>query len=224
MKLSAERMNDLTNFLMFELDEKVLYGISYTLLSKVESNRSKIEQYHKIRTSLTADGVDKDAVFREYELSNGWIYELDLSQAIFITETIARDVANKAPAVGQKIASVAPADMNIREIAMRRHNEDIDRLAKKIINAARHGRGNLEIALYSRNRTDNITIQGVDSASKDKVMVKYDAYALRHTDMKEVNEKRLNPAGLMITTIKAYEVLPSCTGVRFGVNISKIGA
>lgn len=217
-QLSIEALNGLTEFLLAEVGEKVLYGVSYTLYQKKDSNKTKIDKYLKLREMLNGEGISDKEVFRVNEVSNGYIFDLDLNEAIEITELISKDVAD------DNGGETPVGDFNIKALSIERHREDLDRLKNKIIKAARSGSGCVEVALFSRNKTSSIVITGADASNeKVELAVKYDAFALRHNDMSELNRDYLAQAGLMVTTARVYEILPSETGVRFKLNVMRTG-
>lgn len=218
--LSVESLNDLTEFLLTEVAEKVLYGISYALVQDKEANRKRIEKYLKLRDRLTADGVSSKDVFRMNKVNNGYIFELDLGEAVSLTERISKEVASR------NNGETPVGDFYIRETAAKRHREDMERLRDRVIKAARSGSGCVEVALYSRNKTGSIIVTGSDSKDeKVKLAIKYDAFAIKATDMdmKEFNENFLSQAGLQITAVKIFEILPSETGLRVKLNIVRTG-
>ncbi len=217
-KLSVNDMNDLADFLLTEVAEKVLYGISYTLLQTKDTNKERIEKYLRLRDRLSDEGVSSKDAFRVNKVSNGYIFELDLSEAVSLTERISKDVSDNNG------GETPTGEFNIRERAADKHREDMGRLRDRIIKAARNNNGCVEVALYSRNKTSSILVTGSDSKdSKLKLAVKYDAFAVKVTDIKELNESYLSQAGLTITAVKIFEILPSETGIRAKLNIVRKG-
>ena len=216
--LNAELMNGLTDFLLSEVGEKVLHGISYTLCQKKDSNKAKIDKYLKLRHDLSQAGIGENEIFKVNEVSNGYIFDLDLKEAIWLTQKISESVARN------NNGDTPTGDFNIASLANERHREDLERLKNKVIRAARNGIGCVELALFSRNKTSSIVVTGKDAANnKVEISIKYDAFAIRHTDMTELNRDFLEQAGLRVTTAKVYEILPSETGVRFKLNIMRTG-
>ena len=214
---SKEVMNGLTEFLICEVDTKVLSGISYVLLKKVPSNQKKIDKYDALRRKMNEEGISPKEGFRRYELDNGIIYDLDLGEAIRFTELISRAVAK------ENGGDTPVGDLGIREKAMNRHQQDMERLCEKIVAYAKKGVGKIELALFSKNSSGSIVITARDAANtKKEVAVTYDAYALRHTDMEELNREYLSLYGLMVTKVEVHELLPSCTGVRFSLTIARV--
>lgn len=205
--LSKASVNLVTKFLTCEVDKRVLDGITYTLIMKDGKHEKEIAEFDAIRKSLDNDGFGPNEIFRRYELSNGYIYDLDLAQAIAITIKLSQVVAQanngKSP-VG---------DMNITVESAERRRDDVKLLAKKVIEQAKSGKNKIEVALFSRNKVPRIVVSGTDSKGKS-VACQYDAFAIRHLDLEEVNRDYLVPAGLRIVKIDTCEILPTLTGVR----------
>lgn len=212
-----ELVDGLTEFLICEVEEKVLQGISYIIIPKKESNKARIEKYDALRKAMTKAGIGENETFCRYELPNGIIYDLSLAEAVKLTEKISLSVAKK------NNGKTPVGDLGIRNKAFDRHREDLERLAKKIVESAKKGVAEIEVALFSKNDGGTIVITGSDSNSKANVAVKYDAFALRHTDIEELNREFLALQGLMVTKIEAHEVLSSATGVRFILKIARTG-
>lgn len=214
---SKETMNGLTEFLLCEVDTKVLQGISYILVKKGKTNEKLIAKYDGLRHSMNEEGIHPKVGLRRYELDNGIIYDLELDEAIRLTELISRAVAKN------NNGETPVGDLGIREKAMERHRQDMERLTDKIVNSAKKGMGKIEVALFSKNMTNNIVITGKDAKNaKREVAITYDAYALRHTDIEELNREYLALYGLMVTKVEVHEMLPSSTGVRFTLTLAKV--
>ena len=60
-----------------------------------------------------------------------------------------------------------------------------------------------------------------DKKSGKPVLVKYDAFAIRHWDLGDINTKMLIPAGIRIVKIEPSEILPPKTGVRFVLHLAE---
>lgn len=205
--LSKTSVNLITKFLTCEIDKRVLDGITYTLVLNDGKHNKEIEEFNEIRKSLDNDGFTATEVFRRYDLSNGYIYDLDLSQAVALTVKLSQAVAK------MNNGNSPVGDMNISKESAERRSDDLKLLAKKVIASAKEGKNKIEVALFSRNKVPRIVVSGTDRNNK-AVACQYDAFAIRHLDLEEVNSNYLVPTGLRIVKIETCEILPTTTGVR----------
>lgn len=203
-----EIMNLLTEFLVVNIDQKILQGISYLIVPKTEAggNAEKIKQYDAMRARLTELGVPEDEQFRRYDVNTAIIYEIELKTAISITERL-------STAVG----AAQTTDFGISKTSLERQQEDIKRLVQLCVKQARNARSEFDVCLFSKNKVDKINITGKDSKGQP-VAVVYDAFALRHTDIVAVNQQ-LASCGLKIARVLVHEAVPSMTGVRVTLRI-----
>ena len=208
-------MNLLTEFLVHEIDVRVLDGITYAFVLKPDKKKDrntakeneKYAKYMHIKEETRNLGFNNDEVFRAYEVSNGYIFDMDIREAKKITVALAKAVANST---GSK---TIPKNL-IGDGPDKRRIEDMKRLARYAKQEFDAGRKKIEVALFSRNRGPRITITGSDG-NGNPIALQYGAYAIRHWDIEMVNEKLLVPAGFRISKIEPCEILPSKTGVRF---------
>ena len=205
-----EIMNLLTNFIVTQIDQKVLQGISYIIVSKTEANKDKIKQFDGIRARLTELGVDTKEQFKVYDVNTAKIYEVDLNTCITITERLAK-------AVGDNSGNLS--SYSISATANQRRQADIDRLVNFCIKRAKEGKEHSDIALFSKNNVDRIHISGKLNG-KDAAL-QYEAFALRHTDIADVNRK-LADSHIQISNILIHEALPSMTGVRTTITLVQL--
>lgn len=211
-QMSKELMEKLSYFLTTEIQSRALSGITYAMLFKDSTDKDSYELYKKILEEVTKCGYGPDEVFRVYEVSNGYIFDMDLSVAKKITaklsEIVSKNNGGQTP-VGDLIGS-NPEN---------RRKEDMAKLAKLIKNEFKAGKRQVEVALFSRNSVPRIVMNATDSKGKP-VLVKYDAYAIRHWDLEEINVRMLVPAGIRIARIEPCEILPPKTGVRFILHLA----
>lgn len=212
MKLSKKLIDELTNFLVTNIESKALDGITYVLALK--ENKELIKSCLNIRDIAEESGLKKNEVFRAYEVSNGWIFDMDLNVARYISAQLCKVVAKD-----KGLALDNPDLIGDRPAARRK--EDINKLIKYCISRHKEGKRSLEVALFSRNAVPKITLTGyggVKGNTSGDLVVTYNAYAIRHWDIGEVNEGLL-PHGIWIAKVKPCEVLPSKTGVRFVLDL-----
>lgn len=208
---SKEMMNLLTTFLVCEIGSKSLDGITYTMVTKEPKDKENLEKYMAIRDEVTKCGFNQDEVFRVYEVSNGYIFDMDLNIAKRITIKLAQAV-EKTNGV-----NVGNGDL-IGNSPEKRRKSDMLGLARYIQQEYNAGNDIANVALFSRNSVPHIIISG-KTPNGNVVSEKFNAYAIRHWDIETVNAKLLIPAGIRIARIEPYEILPSKTGVKFGMYI-----
>lgn len=199
----------LTEFMVCEVGTKTLDGITYALLMKTEKDRETYEKYIKIKQEATRCGYSSEQVFRTYEVSNGYIFDMDIMTAKQMTVELSKAVAkmnNNATPVGNIIGDKPE----------QRRKKDMIALSRYLKNKFDSGIMQTEVALFSRNSSNKIVLNGKGPKPKEETLtITYNAYALRHWDIEMVNEKLLIPAGFRVSRIQPCEVLPSKTGVAF---------
>lgn len=210
-KTTKEMVNLLSEFLITEISSKALDGITYAMVTKDKKDRDILNRYNKIREEVTKCGFSKDEAFRVYEVSNGYIFDMDLELAKRITIKLAKAVENMN---GTKVGN---GDL-IGDYPDKRRKSDMIALAKYCKSEFDKGNRLITVALFSRNSVPHIIISGKDS-NGNYVSEKYNAYAIRHWDIENINAKLLIPIGIRISRIEPYEILPSKTGVRFDITL-----
>lgn len=206
-KISKKLIDMLSEFLTTEIQSKALSGITYTLLLKDGKDKEEAAKYFKIREEATNCGFGPNEVFRVYEVSNGYIFDMDLSVAKYITVELSK-------VVSKMYGGRTPVGDLIGESPEVRRRDDMTLLAKYVLNQFKEGKRKVEVALFSRNSVPRIVINATDKDGKP-VLLKYNAYAIRHWDIEDVNINLLAPKGVRIASIEPCEILPSKTGVRF---------
>lgn len=207
-KFSKKLMDLLSEFLVCEIGSKAIDGITYTLLlkdNKVDMNSFK--RYQSIRKEVFDCKFSSDEVLRCYEVSNGYIFDMDLSTAKQITFELSKAVAsmngNKTP-VGDLIG----------QIPEKRRAKDMNELAKLVKELYNKGERECTVALFNKNSTNRIRVTAIDKSNK-KIVVEYKAFAIRHWDIESINSQILMPEGIKIDSIQPCEILPHKTGVSF---------
>lgn len=207
-KFSQKLLNQLSEFLVCEIGSKAIDGITYTLLlkdNKVDNDTFK--RYQQIRKEVMNCGYSSDEILRCYELSNGYIFDMDLSTAKQITFELSKAVSsmngNKTP-VGDLIGN-SPE---------KRRKKDMGDLAKFVKESFDKGERECTVALFNKNATNKIRVTALDK-NGNKLAIEYRAYAIRHWDIEAINSKLLMPNGIKIDSIQPCEILPHKTGVSF---------
>lgn len=206
-RIPKEVMEELSLFLMQYVDCKAMDGITYAMvLSDLPADADKLKQLMEIKKHVLAAGFSDDAIFRCYQVNNGYIFDLDINVAKLITAKLAQMVA-------ENNGGATPAGDLIGQNPENRRRKDMEKLAKSCIDNFGKGIRKMEVALFSRNNVPRITINGKDMQGNPKLVI-YDAYAIRHWDLETVNTQFLVPRGVRIQSIVPCEILPSKTGVR----------
>ena len=207
-KASNELINMLTDFLINEIGSKSLDGITYAMVIKnSKKDEEDYKRYIGIRKEAQKCGYTQDEVFRVYEVSNGYIFDMDMP----VVKKISYELSK---AVNKTNGGQTPVGDLIGDSPEKRRKSDMLSLAKYVRTEFNNGNRVVEVALFSRNSTSKITITGI-GVRNEMLMAKYNAYAIRHWDIETVNAKILIPIGIRIAKLEPCEVLPSKTGVRF---------
>lgn len=231
--MSRELTNMLTSFLALSISDKAQDGISYVMvLNDLPADKEKQERYDDIYKEARKCGYEENQLFRRFKLANGYIYDMDMSMVVSLTKKMTDYVAKKCP---EKAGITPQNEAAAREKVAKsvilgpqeRRKEDMKKFAKKCMKEAESksfittGTSTFEVALFSRNSVPKITITGKSNNGKDVVTI-YDAFAIRHWDLQDINNYLLFEKGIKVKEFKACEVLPSKTGVRFKITIEKI--
>lgn len=213
MELSKELVNGLTGFLVTNIESKALDGITYVMAFK--NDKELIEDCKHIKEEAIKNGFNNDQCFRIYELVNGYIFDMDLSVAKFLTKKLYHAVT--------KDQNGSHGDL-IGDRPEQRRREDMKKLAKYCKSQYEKGIQTFEVALFSRNSVPRIVVSGSEKGPGNKgngIIAQYNAFAIRHWDIEEINATLLGPIGLKISKIKPCEILPPKTGVRFEITVTR---
>lgn len=212
--ISKQLINMLSEFLVCDINSKAIGGITYTFTLKNEKDKPTYEKYAKIKEEALRCGFGPSEAFRVYEVSNGFIFDMDLSIAKYLTAEISRGVAKQNK-------GATPVGDLIGDMPEKRRREDMVLLGKHLKSQFKKGKRSVEVALFSKNNVPRIEITGEDKNGK-QVAIKYNAYAIRHWDIEDVNAHILIPEGIKVFKIEPCEILPSKTGVRFILHMAEI--
>ena len=204
---SKELINMMTDFLISEIGSKSIDGITYTMVLKRPQDKEEYDRYMRIRREAQNCGFGPEDAFRVYEVSNGYIFDMDMSVAKKITYELSKAV-NKTNGGRTPIADF------IGDKPEQRRKQDMLGLAKFVKSEFDKGKREIEVALFNRNSTPRIIVTAI-GPDNSMIVIKYNAYAIRHWDIETVNAALLIPAGIRISTIEPCEIIPSKRGVRF---------
>lgn len=218
--VSKELFDMLSDFLIREIGSKSIDGITYALI--LREDKENYRDYMEIRKEATKCGFGTNEVFRVYEVSNGFIFDMDIQA----TKTISYKLSE---AVSKTNGGKTPVKDFIGNSPDKRRNADMVGLARLIKKTYDSGGTIAEAALFSRNTSPLIQVSGI-LKRKDKngkpqeeiVQLKYPAFAIRHWDIETINKHLLIPAKLRIAKIEPCEILPSKRGVKFNFYIEPI--
>lgn len=213
-EFSKKLLDMLTEFMICEVGSKAIDGITYTMLLKEPKERDAYERYMNIKKEATACGYTNDEILRRYEVSNGYIFDMDLNIAKQISVEITKAVAKAnggETAYGELIG----------DRPEQRRKRDIINLAKFLKSEFDNGKEQTEVALFNKNSTNKILVTG-KGPKGENLVVKYHAYAIRHWDLEIINEKFLIPAGFRVSRLQPCEVLPYKTGVSFILTMEQV--
>lgn len=215
-EFSKELMDMLTDFLISEIGYKATEGITYSMAFKDNAkDKSMYTRYSEIKKETHRCGYMDLDVFRIYEVRNGYIFDMDLQTAKQINTTIFNSIAKLNN-------GETPIDYSIMEdIPEQRRKRDMVSLAKFLKHEFDNGKNAVDVALFSRNSTNRIVING-RGQNGDMLSVRYSAFAIRHWDLEVINAKLLIPAGFRVCRVKPGEVLPSKTGVSFTLTMERL--
>jgi hypothetical protein len=208
--MPKELRDMLCEFFICEIGASAMDGVTYTMIIKDENNKksmANIERYKQIKTEALKAGFGDNEAFRVYEVSNGYVFDMDLYFAKQILAEIAKSVPVKE---GEQ---PIPTDL-MKDMPDRRRKKDIYDLAKHLTNEYNKGNLRVEVALFNKNSTNRINVTG-RGPSGEKLMIVFPAFALRHLDIEIINEKFLIPNGFRVKMIQPCEILPSKNGVAF---------
>lgn len=208
-KFSQKLMNQLSEFLVCEIGGKAIDGITYTmLLNNNKKDMERYKRYNAIRLEAIHNcGFSNDELLRCYEVSNGYIFDMDMNTAKQITIELSKAVANAN-------GNATPVGDLIGDAPEQRRKRDMISLAKYLKNAYDAGYKEVYVALFNKNATDRIMVTGEDK-NGNKLAVSYKAYAIRHWDIEQINAQMLMPAGIKVESIQPCEILPFKNGVSF---------
>lgn len=206
-EFSKELLNMLTEFTVCEIGSRALDGITYTMVLNNEKDMVVYNRYTRIKKEALRCGFASDEIFRVYELQNGYIFDMDILTVKQITAEIVRSLTMND--------LKHPVDPNmLRDLPEQRRKKDMISLGRYLKSEYDKGNREVEVALFNRNSINKITING-KMKNGDNVVIKYNAYAIRHWDIEVINERLLIPANFRVSRFQACEILPSKTGVSF---------
>lgn len=212
-KFSPALLNKLTEFLLCEIGGKSLDGITYAMILKDDEDSYK--RYMDIKREVVECGYSNDEVFRVYELSNGFIFDMDLPVAKKITRELVR-------AVGKADGSSHLVNKDlIGDGPSKRRDNDIKALAKFIKQKHEEKEEKVAVALFSRNSVPRIMVTGRGQKG-ELLTIKYNAYAIRHCDIEFMNANILIPYGIRVAKVEPCEILPNKTGCKFILHIEEV--
>ena len=212
-ELSKNLLDKLTEIICVDVGSKILDGVTYIILSKSPKDKAKVERYNSVRRLIDSENYAPEEIFRIYEVANGYIYDIDMNIAKMITTLLAKLAAQKNPELKDMPDLIGTQPDENKDYQMKL-------LAKKCLEAFKNNQDTLEIALFSRNKTNKIILTA-DGMNKEKVVITYPSFALRPWDLEEINVKYLIERGMRISGVKAYEIIGNNSGLRVSLTLGK---
>lgn len=206
-ELSKKLLDMLAEFMICEIGSGILDGMTYTLLLKNDKDKPIYDRYIAIKKEAINCGYINDEIFRMYEVVNGYIFDMDLLTAKKLTLELSKSIA-KANGGQTPIVEL------VKDMPDQRRKRDLVKLAKYLKSEYDKGEKQVEVALFSKNSTNKIIING-KTPEGEGISLRYNAYAIRHWDIEIINEKFLIPSGFRVKRIQPCEVLPNKNGVSF---------
>lgn len=206
-KPSSRLMNMLAEFIVRELGAKVLDGVTYAMfLDSKATDQKSFENYMRIKDEAIECGFPSNEVIRAYKVSNGSIIDVDLIYAKQVLAKVAKAIAQSK--------DEAEYTDRIGDTPERRRERDIRALAKQLRQSYDSGKNQVEVVLFNRSAINRALISGT-GLHGEKLMVRYNSYALRPEDIETINEFLLIPSGIRVSSMQACEILPQCQGCVF---------
>lgn len=203
--MTATLKNMISEFFISEVGADAFQGITYAIFGNTDNDKVKIERYSKIRNEATKCGFTGNQIFRKYSLSDGCIFDIDLSTAIELVAKLASG-AGLDPAVMKELQqSIGPEAQETRE-------RSIKALADLAIKNHENGKTEFEVALFSRATTNKISVTGKLANGQTSSII-YPAFTVRVADIELINRAELQDKGFVIGTVIPCEILPSYKGL-----------
>lgn len=204
-QFSEKLLNSLSEFLIRRIGSQAIDGITYTMLTKDKKYEKDIKDFMEIRQEATNCGYSGDEVFRVFEVSNGYIFDMDMGTAKKITMKLSESL-NKA-----KTGQAVQVDF-IGDLPNKRRDRELSALYRYVSSKINEGQNTLQIALFNTNSTDRIMFTGYNSKN-EKVAITYKAFALKYWDLETLNRVKLMPTGYRIAIARLGQILPNLNGV-----------
>lgn len=209
--MSKELQSMVTGFVVSEISSRALDGITYAIK---DYNNSDCEDYIKIREEADKCGYDSDELFQVIEVSNGYIFDLDLG----VTKKVSMDLVKASCNItGKHKDLVGILDVKVEQ----RRKRDTERLAKEILRTAKEGKSEVKVALYSNHNSDYIRILA-KKENGEREYVNFKAYALRFSDIRSLNEEILSKSGYRISSVQSEYIIPRNKALLTTLEIQKL--
>lgn len=211
--LPREIIDRLTDFYLNELASKAVYGISYAVFEA--SDKEKIKKYKALRELVDQNGYAKNEVFRMVEFSNGVVFDIDNSMTSYITKEVLTVMQEEDASLDVQLGHVIKIGTKARDTSMLN-------LAKHCLNEYKNKHREIEIVLFRSDNSSHALVNARVAGARDRVLLKYEAYMLKHWDLELVNKRHLIKAGIKINGVKALEILPNGAGVLFKLAMKRV--
>lgn len=213
-KFSEDLINMLTDFLVCQIGSKTIDGVTYDLMLKDSDLDMRVyDRYNDIRKEADNCGYRDSEVFRVYRMSNGYIMDMDLMAV--------KQINSQMLAAIKRNTSDANDTSDVTDMPERQRKSEVVRFANYLKSKYDKGIKEFEVALYNRESTGTIIINGVLEDGR-KASVKYDAFAIRHWDIETVNKKIIAHKGFIVRSIVPCEILPNKEAASFIIRLEGV--
>jgi hypothetical protein len=209
IEITDEAMKIITKIVANSISEKVFDGVNWAIVLNDDTETKN--EYESIRQDLKEMGYVHGEILRAAAVPNGLIYDIDVS--------VIKSLVNNLMA-GSENADVCK--QMIDTAYEQRRNSEFQKLHVYLMKNYKEGRLKVSVALFNVNQGNKITYKTTIETGKyagKKVAITLNAFALRHWDLQELNRDYLIPSGIKIAKIRAIEILPTCTGVGFNLEL-----
>lgn len=211
--VSESVLNKITEIICRDIGSAILDGATYILITDKPNMKYKIEKYISVRRDLDAEGFSSDEVFRVYKVSNGYVFDIDMNTAKTITASLAQ-------IMGQSNDNIKTIRELIDKEPLERVKKDKELLAKRIIKGFKNGERTIDVALFSRNKSNKILVMA-DDKDGNQGAISFSSYALRLNDLTDLNTEFLIENGVRIASVDYHEILGSNSGLRTTLHVGE---
>jgi len=212
VKMSNELKNEFASVLVNDIGTKVIDGITYVLFLNAGADSDEIKRYGELIKKADNLGISRQEAISAFKVANGCIFDMNMQLAKQLSYGI---IANAATKEGVTLDSY---DM-VKNGPEQRREDDIQKLAEYLNKEHKNGKREIQLALYSRNKVDKIEFAAKRSNNSDAKVI-YQAFAVRHWDLNRIGDVLRQKYNISIKDIKAGEILPTKTGVRFCISLN----
>lgn len=217
-RIPSDLREELLDMFYDEVGTFLIRGVTYGLVLKDARTEAKVKKYLELKYKLEECGVLN--IFRVYELCNGHIFDFGLRYAQELTLDLLRDSYEKGEQVPKNDV------LMLNNVPVQKRKSELNNLGKlcvkKLTEKPKDQQyAEFNVGLYNRNTVPVIRFQA-EGTDGSKLLLKYDAFALKHTDLDVLNREILVPRGYRVCKVQPCEIFPTCTGAKFRLWVERI--